>query len=68
MLFRSLQRFLDVTKANLFFSKGVILVEGWSEEILMYEFAKLVGYDLTERGVAVINVNSLAFRHFPRRR
>lgn len=56
-----LQRFLDVTKANLFFSKGVILVEGWSEELLMYEFAKLLGYDLTERGVAVVNVNSLAF-------
>jgi putative ATP-dependent endonuclease of OLD family len=56
-----LQRFLDVTKANLFFSRGVILVEGWSEELLMYEFAKLLGYDLTAKGVAVINVNSLAF-------
>ena len=56
-----LQRFLDVTKSNLFFSKGVILVEGWSEELLMHEFAKLVGYNLTERGVAVVNVNSLAF-------
>jgi putative ATP-dependent endonuclease of OLD family len=56
-----LQRFLDVTKANLFFSKGVILVEGWSEELLMQEFAKLIGYDLTARGVAVVNVSSLAF-------
>ncbi len=56
-----LQRFLDVTKANLFFSKGVILVEGWSEELLMSELAMLMGYDLTTRGVAVVNVNSLAF-------
>ncbi|MEB0028959.1 AAA family ATPase [Pseudomonas sp. MH9.2] len=56
-----LQRFLDVTKANLFFSKGVILVEGWSEELLMHELAMLVGYDLTARGVAVVNVNNLAF-------
>ncbi len=56
-----LQRFLDVTKANLFFSKGVILVEGWSEELLLSEFAKLIGYNLTEKGVAVINVGSLAF-------
>lgn len=56
-----LERFLDVTKSNLFFSKGVILVEGWSEELLMHEFAKLIGYNLTERGIAVINVNSLAF-------
>lgn len=56
-----LQRFLDVTKANLFFSKGVILVEGWSEELFLAEFAKLLGYDLTQRGVAVINVHSIAF-------
>jgi len=56
-----LQRFLDVTKANLFFSKGVILVEGWSEELLVPEFAKLLGYNLTQKGIAVINVNSLAF-------
>lgn len=56
-----LERFLDVTKANLFFSKGVILVEGSSEELFLAEFAKLLGYDLTARGVAVVNVNSLAF-------
>ncbi|MYN26973.1 ATP-dependent nuclease [Duganella levis] len=56
-----LERFLDVTKANLFFSKGVILVEGWSEELFLGEFARLLGYDLTEKGVAVVNVSSLAF-------
>jgi putative ATP-dependent endonuclease of OLD family len=56
-----LQRFLDATKANLFFSKGVILVEGWSEELLLPELAKLIGYNLTEKGVSVINVNNLAF-------
>lgn len=56
-----LQRFLDVTKANLFFSKGAILVEGWSEELLLSEFAKLIGFNLTEKGVSVINVCSLAF-------
>ena len=27
-----LDHFLDVTKANLFFAKGLILVEGWAEE------------------------------------
>ena len=56
-----LERFLDVTKANLFFSKGVVLVEGWSEELFLAEFAKFLGYDLTARGIAVVNVNSLAF-------
>ncbi|BBJ23071.1 ATP-dependent nuclease [Candidatus Nitrotoga sp. AM1P] len=56
-----LQRFLDVTKSNLFFAKGVILVEGWSEELLLPELAKLIGCNLTEKGVAVINVSCLAF-------
>jgi putative ATP-dependent endonuclease of OLD family len=38
-----LERFLDVTKANLFFSKGIILVEGWSEVILLPILAKRLG-------------------------
>lgn len=59
-----LERFLDVTKANLFFSKGAILVEGWSEELLLHELAKLAGYNLTSAGVAVINVSSLAFTRY----
>lgn len=29
-----LQNFLDVTKSNLFFAKGIILVEGWAEELI----------------------------------
>lgn len=56
-----LERFLDVTKANLFFSTGAILVEGWTEELLLHELARLAGYNLTSKGVAVINVSSLAF-------
>lgn len=59
-----LQRFLDVTKANLFFSKGTILVEGWAEELILPEFAKLIDFNLTERGVSVINVASIAFIHY----
>ena len=59
-----LERFLDVTKANLFFSKGLILVEGWSEELLLPELAKLIGYNLTEKGVSIINVSNLAFIHY----
>lgn len=59
-----LQRFLDVTKANLFFSKGLILVEGWAEELLLPELARLAGWNLTEKGVSIINVNSLAFLRY----
>jgi putative ATP-dependent endonuclease of OLD family len=59
-----LEKFLDVTKSNLFFAKGVILVEGWSEEILIPTLAKEIGYDLTENEVSVINVGNVGFDHY----
>lgn len=59
-----LERFLDVTKSNLFFAKGVIIVEGWSEEILIPVLAKKIGYDLTAREISIVNVASTAYLHF----
>lgn len=61
-----LERFLDATKANLFFSKGIIMVEGWSEELLIPALAKKVlgGDSLAKRGVSVINVGSTAFLRY----
>lgn len=59
-----LKRFLDVTKSNLFFAKGVILVEGWSEEILIPEIAKKMGYDLSKSEISIVNVASVAYLHF----
>jgi putative ATP-dependent endonuclease of the OLD family len=59
-----LERFLDTTKANLFFARGVILVEGWAEEILLPALAKKVGYNLTEKGVSIVNVASTAFLRY----
>jgi putative ATP-dependent endonuclease of the OLD family len=62
--FTYLERFLDVTKSNLFFAKGLILVEGWAEEIIIPELAKKLGYDLTKKEVSVVNVASTAYLHF----
>ncbi len=64
--YQFLERFLDATKANLFFSKGIILVEGWSEELLIPALAKKVlgGDSLAERGVSVVNVGSTAFLRY----
>lgn len=62
--YKYLERFLDVTKANLFFAKGVILVEGWSEEIILPVLASKLGYDLTEREISIVNVGSTAYLHF----
>lgn len=59
-----LKKFLDITKANLFFAKGVILVEGWAEEILIPSIAKAIGINLTEKGVSVVNIGHTGFDHY----
>lgn len=61
-----LERFLDATKANLFFAKGVIIVEGWAEELLLPTLAKKLGISLTEKGVSIVNVGSTAFLRYSR--
>ena len=62
--YRFLERFLDVTKANLFFAHGVIVVEGSAEAILLPVLARLLGTDLTEHGVSVVNVGGKGLRRF----
>lgn len=61
-----LERFLDVTKANLFFAKGVILVEGDSENILLPVLAEILGRPLHKYGVSIVNVGSTAFLRYSR--
>ncbi len=59
-----LEKFLDVTKSNLFFAKGLILVEGWSEEILLPVIADKIGLNLIKNEISVINVGNLGFSHY----
>jgi putative ATP-dependent endonuclease of OLD family len=59
-----LKRFLDTTKANLFFAKGIILVEGWAEELFIPTLAKKIDYDLTEKGVSVVNVGNTSMLRY----
>lgn len=59
-----LRRFLDVTKSSLLFSRGVILVEGVAEQLLVPAFAKRLGLDLSEHGIAVVNVGGLSFASY----
>jgi len=64
--YRFLERFLDVTKANLFFARGVLIVEGDAENLLLPTLARLLGKDLTEHGVAIVNVGSRGLRRYAR--
>jgi len=61
-----LERFLDVTKANLFFAHGVILVEGDAENILIPVIANILDRSLAKHGVSVVNVQSTAFLRYSR--
>ncbi len=58
------KRFLDVTKADIFFAKSLIFVEGISEQLLVPEFAKILTKDLTDSHVSVINIGGRYFDHF----
>lgn len=59
-----LERYLDVTRAELFFARRVIFVEGAAELMLVDALAKLMGFDLREYGVSLISVEGLNFDSF----
>jgi len=59
-----LSRYLDAKRSTLLFSKGVILVEGDGEEILIPALVKKVlGVSLDEMGIGLINVGNVAFEN-----
>jgi len=62
--YRFLARFLDVTKANLFFARGVMIVEGDAENILIPSISKVIGKDFTAYGVSIVNVGGVGLRRY----
>ena len=59
-----LERYLDANRTNLLFAKGVILVEGDAEHILIPEIIKKVlGVSLDELGISLINIGSTGFEN-----
>lgn len=62
--YKFLNRFLDATKANLFFAKGLLLVEGDAENLLIPTIAKIIGRDLHRYGVSVVNIGSTAYKRY----
>lgn len=64
---RHLRKFLDTTKAQMFFANGVLLVEGVAEAILIPIFAKKFmreQIDLCKCGIELVNIGGVSFRHF----
>lgn len=61
-----LRRFLDATKANLFFARGVAIVEGPAEALLLPALAKACGKSFSKHGLAVVNVGGVGLYHYAR--
>ncbi|MBC1606870.1 AAA family ATPase [Listeria welshimeri] len=63
-LAKNIERYLDVKRNGLLFSKGVVLAEGDAEEILIPNLVKKTfGISLDEIGIGLINIGSTAFEY-----
>lgn len=59
-----LTRYLDVTRAEMVFARGVILVEGDAERFLIPAFAEEIDIPLDEHGVSVCSVAGTNFQPY----
>ena len=65
--YRFLHKFLDVTKADLFFARGLIFVEGISEQLVLPTIAEQkLKLSLADKGISIISVHGKAFKRFVR--
>ena len=69
--YRFLERFIDVTKSNLFFSEWIIFVEWRAEEIILPTLAKILTqleilkkWNLTENQVSIVNIGHTNFKRY----
>lgn len=56
-----LERYLDVTRAEMLFARGIILVEGDAEKFLMPALARSLGHELDHLGVTICSVSGTNF-------
>ncbi|MGO6842633.1 MULTISPECIES: ATP-dependent nuclease [Rhizobium] len=56
-----LSRYLDITRAEMLFARGVILVEGDAERFLIPRFAEELEFDLDGLGITVCSVAGTNF-------
>ncbi|WP_018431334.1 AAA family ATPase [Hoeflea sp. 108] len=59
-----LARYLDVTRAEILFARGIVLVEGDAEKFLIPEFAKQLNIDLDKLGISICSVAGTNFRPY----
>ena len=58
------ERYLDATKSTMLFAKGVLLVEGIAEQLIVPALAHALGMPFDHHHVAIVRVDGLTFKHF----
>lgn len=61
-----LRRFIDATRANLFFARAVAIVEGPAEALLLPALAAMCDCPFSLHGVSVVNVGDVGLYHYAR--
>ena len=61
---KQLQRYLDITKSQLFYAKSCLFVEGLSEELLLTAFCQVCGFHLEDYRIEMVNVDGISFYPF----
>jgi len=59
-----LARYLDVTRAEMMFARGIILVEGDAEKFLLPVLAETIGHPLDHAGITVCSVAGTNFKPY----
>jgi len=54
----------NATKSTMLFAKGVILVEGIAEQLIVPALANLLGKPFDHHHVTIVRVDGLTFKHF----
>jgi putative ATP-dependent endonuclease of the OLD family len=57
-------RYLDATKSTMLFAKGIVLVEGIAEQLIVPAIASRLGFPFDQSHVAIVRVDGLTFKHF----
>jgi putative ATP-dependent endonuclease of OLD family len=61
---KQLERYIDVTKSQLFYAKSILFVEGISEELMISAFTALEDYKLEDYSIELVNVKGTSFYPF----
>lgn len=61
---KDIERYLDAKRGEIYFGKGVLLVEGITEEYMVPKVCELMNTSLEDLGIIICNVHSTNFKPY----